>query len=375
MAYTNDEIARQVIAGKWGNGSTRKSKLAAAGYDYNAVQNSVNKILGGSSTQSTTVKTPTATAPKATTVKASTTPSYYSQSTVNYGNQLKNVENNKPGAFTFSKDAQSNAMLDDILNRKGFSYDFNADPLYQQYKDQYTQQGELAMRDTMGEAAALSGGYGNSYATSAGSQAYQGYLSQLNNVIPELYDAAYNRYKDEGDQMTSNYGLLQDLRNTEYGQYRDKVSDYDTDRSYLAGQYQNGQSYDYGVYNDTQNRDLQKQQLAETVRANKASESEQQASLAYQKQQDAASAAASADKSKQELRTSMNTMVENLKGKNYTDDQIANELWGAYGSSSYFDDFADNYKLPGGTSLSDAVTYLLQSGVNDVHDFNYWNSK
>ena len=42
------DIAREVIAGKWGNGSERKSRLTAAGYDYTAVQNEVNRILNGS---------------------------------------------------------------------------------------------------------------------------------------------------------------------------------------------------------------------------------------------------------------------------------------------------------------------------------------
>ena len=40
-----DEIAREVIAGKWGNGATRKQKLTAAGYDYSAVQKRVNELL------------------------------------------------------------------------------------------------------------------------------------------------------------------------------------------------------------------------------------------------------------------------------------------------------------------------------------------
>ena len=41
------ELAREVIAGKWGNGTERKTRLTAAGYDYVAVQAAVNKILGG----------------------------------------------------------------------------------------------------------------------------------------------------------------------------------------------------------------------------------------------------------------------------------------------------------------------------------------
>lgn len=40
-----DTLAREVIAGKWGNGSDRKNRLTAAGYDYNAVQKRVNQLL------------------------------------------------------------------------------------------------------------------------------------------------------------------------------------------------------------------------------------------------------------------------------------------------------------------------------------------
>ena len=40
-----ETIAKEVIAGKWGNGETRKKKLKAAGYDYNAVQKKVNQLL------------------------------------------------------------------------------------------------------------------------------------------------------------------------------------------------------------------------------------------------------------------------------------------------------------------------------------------
>ncbi len=42
---SNTEIAKEVIAGKWGNGSARKTALTKAGYDYSAVQKIVNKLL------------------------------------------------------------------------------------------------------------------------------------------------------------------------------------------------------------------------------------------------------------------------------------------------------------------------------------------
>ena len=44
---SNEEIVEEVIAGKWGNGTDRKNKLTEAGYDYNTIQNLVNeKLLG-----------------------------------------------------------------------------------------------------------------------------------------------------------------------------------------------------------------------------------------------------------------------------------------------------------------------------------------
>ena len=42
---SNKEIAEEVLAGKWGNGTARKTRLIAAGYDYNAIQSEVNKLI------------------------------------------------------------------------------------------------------------------------------------------------------------------------------------------------------------------------------------------------------------------------------------------------------------------------------------------
>ena len=42
-----EELAKEVIAGKWGNGAEREEALSAAGYDYNAIQSTVNSMLGG----------------------------------------------------------------------------------------------------------------------------------------------------------------------------------------------------------------------------------------------------------------------------------------------------------------------------------------
>jgi hypothetical protein len=117
-------------------------------------------------------------------------------------------------------------IFDRIQNRERFSYDVNADPLYRQYKDDYIQGGRRAMQDTMGRAAALTGGYGSSYAQQVGQQTYGSYLQDLSAVIPELYGMAYDMYRDQGDDLSRQYSLLGGLRDTEYNRWRDELSDY-----------------------------------------------------------------------------------------------------------------------------------------------------
>lgn len=156
----------------------------------------------------------------------------------------------KPGEYQSTWRGQINSIIDKILNREEFSYDVNSDALYQQYKDQYTQLGKLASQDTMGQAAAMTGGYGNSYATTAGNQAYQSYLSQLNEVVPELYGMALDKYNQEGDELYNNYALLADQENQDYSRYQDEYNQWLAERDYLSNRYDSERSYDYSKYAD-----------------------------------------------------------------------------------------------------------------------------
>lgn len=156
----------------------------------------------------------------------------------------------KPGPYQSQWDQTMNDIINKILNRKKFSYDLNGDALYQQYKDRYIQQGQQAMMDTMGQAAAMTGGYGNSYAQSVGQQTYQEYLQGLNDKIPELYELALSKYQMEGDALMNQYGVLAERENTDYGRYRDQVSDHYTDVGMLGDQYYNERSFEYGAQRD-----------------------------------------------------------------------------------------------------------------------------
>ena len=152
--------------------------------------------------------------------------------------------------FTYSQNDAFNDIMGRILNREKFSYDVNGDALYQQYKDKYIQQGKMAMADTMGQASAMTGGYGNSYAATVGNQAYQSSLQQLNDVVPELWQMAYDRYAQEGQDLYNQYGMLSDDRNTEYGMWSDTGNRLSADRSYYSTAADNAFNRDYGMWSD-----------------------------------------------------------------------------------------------------------------------------
>lgn len=139
--------------------------------------------------------------------------------------------------YTFDK-TFGDKTLDDYITawqtRPKFSYDLNGDALYQQYKDKFIQQGKLAMEDTIGQASAMTGGYGNSYAQSVGQQAYNSQLDKLNDIVPELYQMAYDRYNQEGQDMLNTIALIRGERDFDYGTYEsDRDFKYDVERDII----------------------------------------------------------------------------------------------------------------------------------------------
>ena len=175
-----------------------------------------------------------------------------SQDVINAEKNKANAENALAnyGDFSYGNQATLDDVMNKILNREKFSYDLNGDALYQQYKDQYMRQGNIAMKDAIGQAAAMTGGYGNSYAATVGNQAYQSYLQQLNDKIPELYQLALDKYNMEGQDLYNQYGMLSDDRNTQYGMWGDKRNMLAADRDYYSSDYYNAYNMDYGQWVD-----------------------------------------------------------------------------------------------------------------------------
>ena len=161
-----------------------------------------------------------------------------------------------PPSFTSDYDQQISDLYAKITSREPFKYDYSSDPLYGNYQQQYMQQGKQAMQDTMGQVAALTGGYGSSYGQAVGQQQYDAYVQRLTDVLPELYGQAYEQYVAEGDELQKQLALASDLRNTEYQQYRDDKGDKQYEDAWALQQAETRAQYgDFGGFADLYGED------------------------------------------------------------------------------------------------------------------------
>lgn len=193
-----------------------------------------NKTWGSLTKKTTTVSASKPSASITTVNTSSKRPEYEkSQAVKDAENKLKQWEKNKPDEYKGKYDTQIESLVNEILSRDDFSYDMQSDPLYQQYRQLYAENGQKAMRDTVGQASVLTGGYTNSYAVTAGNQAYAEYLDQLNDIALELRDRAYEMYSDEGDRLVEDVTLLRGLDGDDYDKYLDTLQKYYSDGDYL----------------------------------------------------------------------------------------------------------------------------------------------
>lgn len=205
-----------------------------------AGNNTLGKLYGTNSTSSKTTSSGTKATAK------STVPTYNPASDKAYQSAnaaLDAAKKNMP-KYAGTYDGQLKELYDQIVNRDPFSYDINKDMLYQQYANEYARNGKLAMMDTMGQAAALTGGYGSSYGQQVGQQTYNAYLQQLGDIVPDLYDKAYAHYQDEGDQLMQQYAMMGDLADDEYAKFLDSYNRWAADREYAQNEVD--KAYDRG---------------------------------------------------------------------------------------------------------------------------------
>ncbi len=136
---------------------------------------------------------------------------------------LKQAEQELPD-FTSSYDGEIGRLFEKIVQRPAFRYDAESDPLFNSYRDRTVREGHLAMQDTMGQAAHLTGGYGSSYGQAVGQQQYDAYLQKLGDAMPELYGAALRKWQAEGEQLSGQFSAASALAERDYGRARDKAA-------------------------------------------------------------------------------------------------------------------------------------------------------
>lgn len=116
-----------------------------------------------------------------------------------------------------------------LYSKEAFSYDPDDDPIYDAYRKKYVLEGSRAAQDTMADYAALTGGYANSAAVTAGALANQYYAQQLADKIPELAQRAYERYSDD---RSSKISLIDKMLSAYNSEYKNLSDSNDTARNY-----------------------------------------------------------------------------------------------------------------------------------------------
>lgn len=307
--------------------------------------------------------------------------------------------NNLSQQFNYSKQGDYDKALNAISNRKAFEYDLSNDMLFQQAKEQYQQMGKTAMADTIGQASAMTGGYGNSYATTAGAQAYNAYLRELNNSIGDYYSMALSTYNNETDRLngiynayatdrgteanewTNNWNVYNSLYNQYYNQYSDmlnkdmtawqqKGSNLYNAANLATSQYGTASSNDINVWNSKEQLRAEQAQQIEAERANRAEEAYRNAALAETIRANKANEAYNRSKKEQEEKgwydseatpTRDNTTSKYIQN---IDSDIISVQYSEYGGDyskalntvlkKYIDDALENKKLTSGQ-----INYLL----------------
>lgn len=122
--------------------------------------------------------------------------------------------------------------------------DFKSSDEYKGLADEYSAMGKKAMQDTVGDVAARTGGLASSFAVTAGQQADNAYMQQLQALARQMYS-------DKQTQDYNKISMLSGLDNTDYGRYRDTVGDAQTEREW--------------TYQQQKDADEKAQSIAETM--------------------------------------------------------------------------------------------------------------
>ena len=154
----------------------------------------------------------------------------------------------RPDAYASAYEQQLAALYQELAGRQPFSYDPETDGAFARYAKMYRQKGRAAMEDTMGQTAALTGGYASSYAETAGQQAYERYMQELMAMLPEFQEQAQKTYDREGQALREQYDLLNKQEKQRYDRWQDDLSAWEREYAQAQAQYDSVGQQDRKLY-------------------------------------------------------------------------------------------------------------------------------
>lgn len=158
-------------------------------------------------------------------------------------------------SFDYTYDSEMRALIDQILNSN--LADWKKGDQYAALRDQYAANGEMGMNDLLGQVSSRTGGLASSYAASVANQEYNDWMSKLEQAAREMYQ------QDRSDKLSS-LGMLSDAYDREYGEYGDKLNQWNADRNFAYQQAQDAlanqwkqKEWDYNMSQDEWNKAAQ----------------------------------------------------------------------------------------------------------------------
>ena len=155
-----------------------------------------------------------------------------------------------------------NAALSKVENGLEFSYDAASDPVYQAYDKKYTREGQLATEDVLGKASMMTGGAPSTAAITAAGQTANQYAAAKADIIPTLYQQAFERAMAE---FNADRAVLSDLMGAdaqEFGKYQVELGQHNTENAFNYGQLLD----EIGAQADVRAEEFTKQQYADALK-------------------------------------------------------------------------------------------------------------
>mgnify|MGYP007039083834 CR=1 FL=1 len=162
-------------------------------------------------------------------------------------------------SFDYTYDSEMRALIDQILNSNLAGW--KQGDQYAALRDQYSANGQMSMADLLGQVSSRTGGLASSYAASVANQEYNDWMSKLEQAAREMYQ------QDRSDKLNS-LGMLSDAYDREYGEYGDKLNQWNADRDFAYQQTQDAlanqwkqKEWDYNMSQDEWNKAAQQAEM------------------------------------------------------------------------------------------------------------------